>query len=134
MHRAVNHVEEAVTGVELEIINFTDVRFGQDRRLYEVARMLRSSNIPSIRMPERPDLKCAFLFSFGSCHVLIAPPSDHDLAKEQSIQVLRTAERTLALPLGRALFTFATISSVTRELYAIPKSNLLSDSFRKASR
>ena len=57
VYKAVNHVEEAVSGVELEITNFTDVRFGQDRRLHEVARMLRSSNIAPIRMPERPDLK-----------------------------------------------------------------------------
>lgn len=38
--------------------------------------------------------------------------------------MLRTAERTLALPVGRALFTFATVSSVTREMYTIPKIEL----------
>ncbi|KAI5119343.1 hypothetical protein M0805_004020 [Coniferiporia weirii] len=105
-HRAVHHSEEAVTGVELEMTDFTDVRFGQDRRLQEVARMLRSSNIPSIRMVDRPDL------------------SEHDFAKEQQMQVLRTAERTLALPIGRAMFTFATVPSVTRELYTVPKIEL----------
>jgi anaphase-promoting complex subunit 1 len=35
--------------------------------------------------------------------------------------VLRVAERTLALPPGRALFTFGSIQVVTREAYAIPK-------------
>jgi anaphase-promoting complex subunit 1 len=40
------------------------------------------------------------------------------------MHVLRTAERTLALPIGRAMFTFATVSSVTRELYEIPKIEL----------
>lgn len=55
-HRAVHHGNETVTGVELDLADFTDIRFGQDRRLQEVARMLRSSNIPSIRMIERPEL------------------------------------------------------------------------------
>ncbi|EJD04906.1 uncharacterized protein FOMMEDRAFT_105091 [Fomitiporia mediterranea MF3/22] len=106
VHRAVDHGEETVTGVELEMTDFTDVRFGQDRRLQEVARMLRSSNIPSIRMIDRPDL------------------NEHDFAKEQQMQVLRTAERTLALPIGRAMFTFATIPSVTREVFTVPKIEL----------
>lgn len=54
---AIHHNDESVTGVELEMADFTEVRFGQDRRMQEVARMLRSSNIPSIRMADRPDLK-----------------------------------------------------------------------------
>ena len=37
------------------------------------------------------------------------------------MQVLRVAERTLALPPGRALFTFGSVQVVTREAYAIPK-------------
>ncbi|KAH8112116.1 hypothetical protein DFH11DRAFT_1788437 [Phellopilus nigrolimitatus] len=105
-HRAVHHGDETVTGVELEMTDFTDVRFGHDRRMQEVARMLRSSNIPSIRMIDRPDL------------------NEHEFAKEQQMQVLRTAERTLALPIGRAMFTFATVPSVTREMYTVPKIEL----------
>lgn len=50
--------------------------------------------------------------------------SDHDFAKEQQMQVLRTAERTLALPFGRAMFTFANVPTVTREVYTIPKIEL----------
>lgn len=50
--------------------------------------------------------------------------SEHDFAKEQQMQVLRTAERTLALPIGRAMFTFATVPSVTREVYTVPKIEL----------
>jgi anaphase-promoting complex subunit 1 len=48
---------EAVSGVELDLEGFTEIRFGQDRRLEEVARMLCSSNIPSVRIAERPELK-----------------------------------------------------------------------------
>lgn len=36
---------------------FTDVRFGIDRRLREVDRMLQSSSITTVRILERPDLK-----------------------------------------------------------------------------
>ncbi|TDL26792.1 hypothetical protein BD410DRAFT_741006 [Rickenella mellea] len=105
-HKAAHGDEDGVTGVELNLADFTEIRFGQDRRLQEVARMLRSSHVPSIKMTERPEL------------------SEHDLAKEQQNQVLRTAERTLALPIGRAIFTFGSVPVVTREVYAVPKIEL----------
>ncbi|KAI9455415.1 hypothetical protein F5148DRAFT_1288260 [Russula earlei] len=79
------------------------IPFGQDKRLDEVARMLQSSEVPAVRMIERPEL------------------SEHDQAKEQQNHVLRIAERTLSLPLGRALFTFGSVPTVTREAYSIPK-------------
>ena len=47
--------------------------------------------------------------------------SEHDQAKEQQNQVLRIIERTLALPYGRALFTFGTVPTPTKEAYVIPK-------------
>ncbi|KAJ7226307.1 hypothetical protein C8J57DRAFT_1731072 [Mycena rebaudengoi] len=94
---------DAVSGVELELEDFTDIRFGQDRRLEEVARMLCSSNIPAVRVMDRPEL------------------NEHDQAKEHQHQVLRIAERTLALPYGRAMFTFGSLPTVTREAYTIPK-------------
>ncbi|KAL6308208.1 hypothetical protein BKA93DRAFT_725930 [Sparassis latifolia] len=92
-----------VSGVELDLKDFTHIRFGQDRRLEEVARMLCSSSIPTIKAIDHPEL------------------SEHDQAKENQHQVVRMAERTLALPLGRALFTFGSVPTVTREAYAIPK-------------
>jgi anaphase-promoting complex subunit 1 len=54
---------DAVSGVELDLEEFTNIRFGQDRRLEEVSRMLCSSNIPSVRLLERPELKyvCVWL-------------------------------------------------------------------------
>lgn len=48
---------DALSGVELGLKSFASIRFGQDRRLEEVARMLCSSTIPSVRLIERPDLK-----------------------------------------------------------------------------
>lgn len=46
-----------VSGVELDLEGFTEIRFGQDRRMEEVARMLCSSTVPNIKMAERPDMK-----------------------------------------------------------------------------
>ncbi|KAJ7075630.1 hypothetical protein B0H15DRAFT_866096 [Mycena belliarum] len=94
---------EAVSGVELDLDDFTNIRFGQDRRLEEVARILCSSKVPSVRVMERPEL------------------NEHDQTKEHQNQVLRIAERTLALPYGRAMFTFGSLPTVTREAYNIPK-------------
>ncbi|KAF9219333.1 hypothetical protein BS17DRAFT_740882 [Gyrodon lividus] len=94
---------DAISGVELDLKGFTNIRFGQDRRLEEVARMLCSSSVSSVRLLERPDL------------------NEHDQAKEQQHQVVRIAERTLALPYGRAMFTFGSVLTVTREAYVIPK-------------
>ncbi|EMD33332.1 hypothetical protein CERSUDRAFT_142277 [Gelatoporia subvermispora B] len=92
-----------VSGVEIDLEDFTRIRFGQDKRLEEVARMLCSSTVPTIKAIERPDL------------------SEVDQAKEHQHQAVRLAERTLALPLGRALFTFGSVPTVTREAYVIPK-------------
>ncbi|KAJ7802231.1 hypothetical protein B0H14DRAFT_1667535 [Mycena olivaceomarginata] len=94
---------QTVSGVELDLDDFTDIRFGQDRRLEDVARMLCSSSIPPVRVMERPEL------------------NEHDQAKEHQHQVLRIAERTLALSYGRAMFTFGSLPTVTREAYSIPK-------------
>ena len=46
----------SVTGVDLGLEDFTDIRFGQDKRIDEVARMLCSSTVPFIRMPDRPEV------------------------------------------------------------------------------
>lgn len=49
----------ASSGVELNLDDFTRIRFGQDKRLDEVARMLQSSDTPTVRMIERPELRYA---------------------------------------------------------------------------
>lgn len=45
-----------LSGVDLELGDFTDIRFGSDRRLQEVTRMLQSSAPAIVRMPERHDI------------------------------------------------------------------------------
>jgi anaphase-promoting complex subunit 1 len=46
-----------VSGVELDQEGFAESRFGKDRRLEEVARMLRSSEIPIVKMLEQPEAR-----------------------------------------------------------------------------
>ncbi|KAH8084916.1 hypothetical protein BXZ70DRAFT_995193 [Cristinia sonorae] len=92
-----------VSGVELGMKDFIDIRFGHDRRVEEVARMLCSSTVTTIKASERPEV------------------SELDQAKEHQMQVIRLAERILALPIGRALFTFSSVPVVTKEAYLIPK-------------
>lgn len=48
---------EATSGVDLNLKEFTDIRFAVDRRLEEAARMLCSSTMPSVKGVERPDLR-----------------------------------------------------------------------------
>jgi anaphase-promoting complex subunit 1 len=45
------------SGTELGLKGFTDVRFGMDRRLYEVERMLNASRVVIIKLKERPELR-----------------------------------------------------------------------------
>ncbi|TFK24896.1 anaphase promoting complex subunit 1 [Coprinopsis marcescibilis] len=94
---------DTISGVELNQEDFTQIRFGQDRRLGEVARLLNSSVTQTIKIPERAEL------------------SEHDQAKEHQTHIARVAERTLALPFGRAMFTFGSMNKVTREAHSIPK-------------
>ncbi|EPQ55810.1 hypothetical protein GLOTRDRAFT_138586 [Gloeophyllum trabeum ATCC 11539] len=97
---AVKGETQAVTGVELDLEDFTDVRFGNDRRLEEVAHMLNTSKVTLIKVLERPDF------------------SDYDRTKECQHQVGRVGERILATPCGRAIFTYA---SSNEAKYVIPK-------------
>ncbi|KAM5530390.1 hypothetical protein V8D89_015951 [Ganoderma adspersum] len=103
VHRIVSKDPTKTTGVELDTNDFTRIRFGQDRRLEEIARMLCSSIVPHIRAIDRPEL------------------NEAEQLREQQHQVVRMAERTLALPLGRAIFTFGSVPTVAKESFAIPK-------------
>ena len=46
---------DATSGVEFEHDSLVAVRFGQDRRIEEVARLLNSSIMSTIRPPDRPE-------------------------------------------------------------------------------
>ncbi|KAI0829732.1 hypothetical protein BC628DRAFT_1408561 [Trametes gibbosa] len=103
VQRAVSGDHSKVTGVEFDFDDFTRMRFGQDRRLEDVARLLCSANVQYVRTPDRPEA------------------SEADQIRDQQLTVHRITERILALPLGRAVFTFGSIHTVTKESFAIPK-------------
>jgi anaphase-promoting complex subunit 1 len=46
-----------LSGTDLGLKGFTDVRFGMDRRLYEVEQMLNSSRMVIVKLKERPELR-----------------------------------------------------------------------------
>ncbi|TFK48330.1 hypothetical protein OE88DRAFT_1704786 [Heliocybe sulcata] len=91
---------QVVSGTELDLEDFTDIRFGNDRRLYEASLMLSSSHVQVLKFTDRSEM------------------SEHDVAKDQQIFALRTAEKTQALPYGRAILTYG---CTTQAHYAIPK-------------
>ncbi|KAI0358750.1 hypothetical protein OH77DRAFT_1518715 [Trametes cingulata] len=103
VYRAVSADHSKVTGVEFDLDDFTRMRFGQDRRLEDVARMLCSANVHYVRIPSRPEA------------------SEADQLRDQQLTVHRVTERILALPLGRAVFSFGSMHTVTKESFAIPK-------------
>ncbi|KAH9859030.1 hypothetical protein C2E23DRAFT_717409 [Lenzites betulinus] len=103
VQRAVSGDHSKVTGVEFDFDDLTRMRFGQDRRLEDVARLLCSANVHYVRTPDRPEA------------------SEADQLRDQQLTVHRITERILALPLGRAVFTFGSMYTVTKESFAIPK-------------
>ncbi|KAJ7888298.1 hypothetical protein B0H13DRAFT_2342012 [Mycena leptocephala] len=91
---------QAASGVELDLDDFTDIRFGQDRRLEDADVVFLDHWVNQ---------------GYGVTGI------EHDQAKDHQHQVLQIAERMLALPCSRAMFTFGSLATVTREAYNIPK-------------
>ncbi|KAI0769381.1 hypothetical protein BD413DRAFT_557879 [Trametes elegans] len=103
VNRAIAGDNSNVTGVEIESDDYTRMRFGQDRRLEDVARMLCSATVHHVRVTDRPEL------------------SETDKLRDMQHVAHRIVERVLSLPLGRAAFTYSTMTTVTKESFAIPK-------------
>ncbi|KAF8742114.1 20s cyclosome subunit (apc1/BimE), partial [Rhizoctonia solani] len=95
-----------LSGTDLGLKGFTDVRFGMDRRLYEIERMLNSSRMAIVKLKERPEL------------------SEHDQATENQQVAFFLAERTFSLAFGRGAYTFGSVPTVMTDVYTIPKIEL----------
>lgn len=78
---------DAVSGVEIDLADFTDIRFGQDRRLDEVARMLCSSKVPSVKGVERPELKSSTPLLSNRAIVLMAFRLTVNMIKQRSTKI-----------------------------------------------
>lgn len=79
------------------------LRFPDDNRLKEVARLLRSSRPTFLKVPRAVEL------------------SDHDYERLKQEKLLTLCRRVLALPLGRGMFTLGTLNPVPAEQLPIPE-------------
>lgn len=82
------------------------LRFGKDLRVQEMKRLLQSSKPVTVNVLQKPDV------------------SDHDFIQEQENRLLLMCKRTMALPVGRGMFTMATSRPVLTETIPIPPLDL----------
>ncbi|XP_027050305.1 anaphase-promoting complex subunit 1-like [Pocillopora damicornis] len=82
------------------------LRFGKDLRVQEMKRVLQSSKPVTVNVLQKPDV------------------SDHDFIQEQENRLLLMCKRTMALPVGRGMFTMATSRPVLTETIPIPPLDL----------
>ncbi|XP_074644686.1 anaphase-promoting complex subunit 1-like [Tubulanus polymorphus] len=79
------------------------LRFSEDLRVQEARRLLQSSKPVRIELVQRPEV------------------SDHDFKEEQENSLYSYCIRTMALPIGRGMFTLSTYHPVATETLPIPK-------------
>nr|CAD7198790.1 unnamed protein product [Timema douglasi] len=79
------------------------LRFCKDHRVAEVRRLLQSAQPVNICVPQRPDV------------------SDHEFIEEKEKHLYALCTRTMALPVGRGMFTLRTASPVVTEPLPIPR-------------
>ncbi|CAH0559464.1 unnamed protein product [Brassicogethes aeneus] len=78
------------------------LRFARDLRVRETRKMLRSSRPVGVALVQRPDV------------------SDHDFIEEQEKHLFAVCTRTMALPIGRGMFTMRTSTPVITEPMPCP--------------
>ncbi|KAL3278076.1 hypothetical protein HHI36_013420 [Cryptolaemus montrouzieri] len=87
-----------------DIDNFLiKLRFPDDVRVAETRKMLQSSKPVQIALVQRPDI------------------SDHDFIEEQEKHLYAVCTRTMALPVGRGMFTLRTATPMITKPLAIPQ-------------
>jgi anaphase-promoting complex subunit 1 len=79
------------------------LRFPDDLRINDVKKFLNSSKPVTIDLVQSPNM------------------SDHEFIEEQEKQLFALCTRTMALPIGRGMFTFRTYFPVLTEILPIPK-------------
>ncbi|CAO3574996.1 unnamed protein product [Mortierella alpina] len=94
--------ELETNGAEITDSEITDLRFGADKRVAEAQHMLQSSVVLKIKPKDEPDL------------------NEDDLKASHQEALRRLAQRTMALPVGRAILTFGTVSQIVAQHCPIP--------------
>ncbi|XP_066534503.1 anaphase-promoting complex subunit 1 isoform X2 [Hoplias malabaricus] len=84
----------------------TGLIWSQDLRVQEVRRLLQSSRPVRVNVPHLPEV------------------SDHEYIEEKENKLLQLCQRTMALPVGRGLFTLFSYHPVPTEPLPVPKLNL----------
>ncbi|MEE6474887.1 hypothetical protein FKM82_010525 [Ascaphus truei] len=80
--------------------------WSEDLRVQEVRRLLQSSHPVRVNVVQMPEV------------------SDHEYIEEKENRLLQLCQRTMALPLGRGMFTLFSYHPVPTEPLPIPKLNL----------
>ncbi|XP_033629947.1 anaphase-promoting complex subunit 1-like [Asterias rubens] len=95
--------EDGMSHLDQELLR---LRFPDDLRVQEVRRLFQSSKPARITLVQKPEV------------------SDHEFIEEQEMRLLMVSMRTMALSVGRGMFTLRTSHPVVTETLPIPKLNL----------
>lgn len=79
------------------------LRFPKDHRVVEARRLLQSSKPVTVALVQRPEV------------------SDHDYIEEQEKHLYAVCARTMALPIGRGMFTLRTATPIITEPLSVPR-------------
>ncbi|XP_036429525.1 anaphase-promoting complex subunit 1 [Colossoma macropomum] len=101
-----NEADEEEDGMADLHPEVTGLIWSQDLRLQEVRRLLQSSRPVRVNVPHLPEV------------------SDHEYIEEKENKLLQLCQRTMALPVGRGLFTLFSYHPVPTEPLPVPKLNL----------
>ncbi|XP_041922218.1 anaphase-promoting complex subunit 1 isoform X2 [Alosa sapidissima] len=95
--------EDGMADLDPEV---TGLIWSQDLRVQEVRRLLQSSRPVRVNVAQLPEV------------------SDHEYIEEKENKLLLLCQRTMALPVGRGLFTLFSYRPVPTEPLPVPKLNL----------
>uniref|UniRef100_A0A3Q1II57 Anaphase-promoting complex subunit 1 n=1 Tax=Anabas testudineus TaxID=64144 RepID=A0A3Q1II57_ANATE len=103
---AATEADEEEDGMSDIIQEVTGLIWSQDLRVQEVRRLLQSSRPVRVSVVQLPEV------------------SDHEYIEEKENKLLQMCQRTMALPVGRGLFTLFSYHPVPTEPLPVPKLNL----------
>ncbi|KAL3050601.1 hypothetical protein OYC64_012595 [Pagothenia borchgrevinki] len=103
---ATTEADEEEDGMSDIIQEVTGLIWSQDLRVQEVRRLLQSSRPVRVSVVQLPEV------------------SDHEYIEEKENKLLQLCQRTMALPVGRGLFTLFSYHPVLTEPLPVPKLNL----------
>ncbi|CAN9499595.1 unnamed protein product [Ophioblennius macclurei] len=103
---ASTEADDEEDGMSDIIQEVTGLIWSQDLRVQEVRRLLQSSRPVRVSVVQLPEV------------------SDHEYIEEKENKLLQLCQRTMALPVGRGLFTLFSYHPVLTEPLPVPKLNL----------